>query len=381
MRTITREELYAMVWSEPTVKVAKGLSVSDVAVGKLCKKLAVPKPPLGYWAKKAAGKPVRQIPLPPLSKGGVAEAALTSRPAVSVPTIDDTELKRFASRVPEPDPNFNVRSAPWEMLVGQDAKRRAAGIAAVIDQMLRDQGATVIRQRNQQQYELMGQVFSFKVEEVQETVVVGHKKPDIKSMSALQREYARRLGTDKPTPITRRQPTGKLVLSVTGLYSSGHQQTWSDTKQRLEQKISSVVVGVLRLVHLCKEREDSRREEEKREFERQRPIALRTLRKEHLAFVLGKWREAFELRRFIADVEQHVGDRPRKEPELREWLEWLRAYADEVDPVASERFFIPFSDEQVADEVGIGGHMFKPARPWEANYEKRDAWLEQDDED
>lgn len=47
-RDLTREELFALVWEKPTQELAKELGVSDVAVGKLCARLQVPKPPRGY---------------------------------------------------------------------------------------------------------------------------------------------------------------------------------------------------------------------------------------------------------------------------------------------------------------------------------------------
>jgi len=47
--------LRELVWSMPTVDVAKLFGVSDVAVGKLCKKLGVPKPRLGFWRKVETG--------------------------------------------------------------------------------------------------------------------------------------------------------------------------------------------------------------------------------------------------------------------------------------------------------------------------------------
>lgn len=62
-RKITREELFAMVWERPTQAVAKELGVSDVAVGKLCARLQVPKPPRGYWARIEAGQTPRRPPL------------------------------------------------------------------------------------------------------------------------------------------------------------------------------------------------------------------------------------------------------------------------------------------------------------------------------
>lgn len=42
--------------------VAKEYGVSDVALGKICKKLHVPLPGRGYWAKKAAQRPVPPQP-------------------------------------------------------------------------------------------------------------------------------------------------------------------------------------------------------------------------------------------------------------------------------------------------------------------------------
>lgn len=49
---LTREKVFEMVWSGPKSKVAKDLGISDVAVTKICRKLAVPMPPQGYWVRK-----------------------------------------------------------------------------------------------------------------------------------------------------------------------------------------------------------------------------------------------------------------------------------------------------------------------------------------
>ena len=48
-------ELERLVWEMPTTKVAELFGVSDVAVGKRCKKHGIKKPPRGYWAKINAG--------------------------------------------------------------------------------------------------------------------------------------------------------------------------------------------------------------------------------------------------------------------------------------------------------------------------------------
>lgn len=64
MAKLTREELYTFVWDRPMTKLAKEFGLSDVALHKICRKHDIPTPPLGYWAKKAHGKPVTNTPLP-----------------------------------------------------------------------------------------------------------------------------------------------------------------------------------------------------------------------------------------------------------------------------------------------------------------------------
>jgi hypothetical protein len=61
---LTRQELYAKVWTIPVRHLAQEFGLSDVGLAKLCKRRNIPTPPLGYWAKKAHGKPVSKPRLP-----------------------------------------------------------------------------------------------------------------------------------------------------------------------------------------------------------------------------------------------------------------------------------------------------------------------------
>lgn len=67
--TLTREQLYEMVWAKPGTEVAKELGVSDVAVLKACIRLGVPRPSRGYWARIQVGHCLPQTPLSPLRNG------------------------------------------------------------------------------------------------------------------------------------------------------------------------------------------------------------------------------------------------------------------------------------------------------------------------
>ncbi len=59
-----REKLYQEIWTDPVTEVAKRYQMSDVNLRKICKKLNVPLPPVGYWAKLRAGKKVFKPILP-----------------------------------------------------------------------------------------------------------------------------------------------------------------------------------------------------------------------------------------------------------------------------------------------------------------------------
>jgi hypothetical protein len=49
------KELRTLIWSKPATELARDFGISDVAIGKRCKALGIPKPPPGFWAKVAAG--------------------------------------------------------------------------------------------------------------------------------------------------------------------------------------------------------------------------------------------------------------------------------------------------------------------------------------
>lgn len=63
---LTREELYARIWSKPIRDNAKELGLSDVGLGKLCRRSGIPLPPQGYWLMAPGQERDRLIePLPP----------------------------------------------------------------------------------------------------------------------------------------------------------------------------------------------------------------------------------------------------------------------------------------------------------------------------
>lgn len=64
-----RTTLYEEIWAEPIRTVARRYGVSDVALAKVCRRLAVPRPGRGYRARRAAGQNPRRQPLPKTPEG------------------------------------------------------------------------------------------------------------------------------------------------------------------------------------------------------------------------------------------------------------------------------------------------------------------------
>jgi len=76
-RTLSREELYELIWSMPATKLAKEIGISDVGLGKICRRMEVPKPALGYWRKvEVGGRIPRKPKLKELSLKGQRQATI-----------------------------------------------------------------------------------------------------------------------------------------------------------------------------------------------------------------------------------------------------------------------------------------------------------------
>ncbi|HEV2485596.1 MAG TPA: hypothetical protein VGT08_08690 [Terracidiphilus sp.] len=84
-QSLTREELYNLVWAKPMTEVGKDFQISDRAMAKLCARRQVPVPPRGYWAKKSVGKASPRPPLPEIVKQPAPERKVRIKPVRQAP--------------------------------------------------------------------------------------------------------------------------------------------------------------------------------------------------------------------------------------------------------------------------------------------------------
>lgn len=103
--TMTREELYEQVWSEPMQTLARKYGMSDRGLAKNCAHMRVPVPGRGYWAKKAVGNaPARTLlpQLPPNSSLTPSDITLTIVSRSESSSEPEGDAVKAAPPLPEP---------------------------------------------------------------------------------------------------------------------------------------------------------------------------------------------------------------------------------------------------------------------------------------
>ncbi|MFC3321284.1 hypothetical protein [Mesorhizobium cantuariense] len=90
-----REDLYEQVWATPINYLAEKFGVSGSYLARVCEALNVPRPPVGYWQKKAVGKAKPRPELPTALPGDQLSWSRDKPIAVPVKTAsDESEMAR-----------------------------------------------------------------------------------------------------------------------------------------------------------------------------------------------------------------------------------------------------------------------------------------------
>ena len=104
-----RDSLYEEVWATPMAKLAQKYGISDVGLAKVCRKLAIPLPGRGYWAKKDAGQAVEKMPLPSFKE---PYRLMMPKPKPEAPRIESfttSDERAQVAKVEERDPQFILK--------------------------------------------------------------------------------------------------------------------------------------------------------------------------------------------------------------------------------------------------------------------------------
>lgn len=346
--TLTREEIYELVWSEPMSVVAPRLGLSDRGLAKACERLKIPRPGRGYWEKKRRGRAVRRPPLRPLPAGhhGLrvvpvrkkAAATMTS-PAVleqkaleaDTPITVPEKVERYHRLVREARPVLTGRqktkgrgpSDPAECLtiaVGRTALPRALRIMDTLIKALEQRGYPVRTGPDGTVVHVHGVDLRIGLEE-----------------RTRRKEVRRRSWGDYTT--YEFEPTGQLTLRILSYTAGGVRQTWSDGKrQRLEQCLNNFIVGLVAAAESRRRAEEEKRayeraqaEEELLEGTRRLVIERERNRTQTFARWTEEWQRGIAMRSYLDAVRAAAGETP--DQDLQSWIDWAESYLSKIPVV------------------------------------------------
>jgi hypothetical protein len=366
-----RTKLYEEVWAEAVTKVAKRYGVSDVALRKICKRLSVPLPPLGYWAKLAAGK---KLGIPPLPEYAGNPVIVSSRFVQDEPVEADPDhlvARRLSeeqaenriivsARLNSPHPLIVATQQAFNQSKHKDHRNLPLAGRGTLDIAVSEENlprALRILDALIKAMELRGMRVRIETEGKHHTLI------DVQGEAIPVRMVENTVRTERiPTARERQEqekygwsylpnrylynPTGQLKLGVIGWSYGDMRKAVSDsTRQKIEQRLNEFLVN-LEVEAVQRRRDTERREQQHRIWEEQERIRReqeerRKQEIERLKILESNahdWRRAEDVRRYVAAVEAKAireGESMDSESKLGRWITWARNKADWIDPLVA----------------------------------------------
>jgi hypothetical protein len=109
--TLSREDLYELVWSKPMRDLAKDFGISDVGLAKRCRRLGIPVPGRGYWARIDAGQQPYRPKLPARDPQRFDDGALTVAPSPDQPDVAGSDSE--GNQGSETEASIAQRDETW----------------------------------------------------------------------------------------------------------------------------------------------------------------------------------------------------------------------------------------------------------------------------
>lgn len=365
--SFTREEFYELVWSKPMTHLAKQFAISDVALHKMCRKQNIPTPPLGWWAKKTAGKKVTQTPLPKLKEGAsgkitIAGADLSGEPASLaeareqariIASTSETEAPGKPHRIVEhtlgqlrrakPDEKGLVRVGSLGVITCEVSPQSIDRLATLLPKIVwaaTRQGFELKAGESAAVFERDDQTVGFSITEQVKREKHVLTDAEQAKLDAWQRKRDRQIASrswdwsfDRPTfPEWDYHPTGQLTFEFENSYfwDLSPRRSFRDAKvQRLDNMADDIAVG-LAVFAAAKVEDRAKRDAEARRVEDERRKREEAARAKHiedrrvagLTAIFGELDELNHLRRLTATLLEHASD--DTSPRVATFLRWAK---------------------------------------------------------
>jgi hypothetical protein len=365
--TLTREQLYESVWATPPSKLAMTIGISDVAIGKICRKLNVPKPYRGYWAKIEAGHKVRKTPLPEgsssrpetitirVSRSAQKPKSLL-RPGGAVATAIQAIQENTTLTIPS-----DLRTAhPIVHRTNQLLQKQKADAgygfvqSSSNDQCIHVRVSKALVRRAMLIMQALIDLFEksgWRVEADEKTWACiktesGAIRFKLEETLKAEKEKSS-LGWDR----TVYKPTGELAFKIDEYFAKGTRKNWRDKPGKpLEKQLLEIPAAILITLEAVKIEKDRRAEERRIQEERwqrhqdeQRKIAekARSIKEELerrrvLEEKSDEWFKSQRLEQFLDACEKSLNS-PQlellKDRRIEKWFQWAREHAGRINPL------------------------------------------------
>lgn len=373
---LSREALYIKVWETPTIKLAKEFGVSDVAIGKMCKRLDVPKPSLGYWRRVETGQKKK---IPPLGKPSEkTKLGVWIYPKSEERTLEFAEEykeqnliaeQKIAEKLNEINfPKIKVSSTLYkphpliEKTKNAFSKKETDVYGALCGSWQEEHlNLRVSRKHFNRALQIMDALIKAleklggKVSIVSDRQMLTEIKLEETKLSISLREdfkrFERELSAEekKSRYASDRyyyEPTGNFSITVEGVYNI--HGSWRDKETiRLEDNLNAIILGVFRIVEECRQKEIERKNEERRQienaiqYEKRKIIQKKELEcRNFLENLSAQWRKSRDLLNFLQEFEakliEEKGELSPDSDEAR-LLEWAYSHAAQLNPILNDQ--------------------------------------------
>ena len=341
-----REELYKEVWEQPLLKLAPRYGISAVALGKVCRRLKIPVPGRGYWAKLAVGKRAKRLPLREFKDAPHVRRLKTS--LTPKPTIDSTdpELAQIAAVESKPialkaEQHEFVRSSEGRLRrartdkygiiepptdrpcvrirVSKELLDRALALMSTVLFALEEKGFQVSVSENATSVRIFGQDVKFSIIE------------DLRIKESRKEQGYRRMKT-----VNIYERSGNLAFHIRE-DEKGYRRRWADGKEQRVEDLLPECLGGLMMVARAKriwfEELERRRAEREKEIKAREDFARMV---QQLEKWLDGWNKAKQIREFVAAFQKDCtakGVPTTEDSPKGKWIAWALRQADRCDPL------------------------------------------------
>ncbi|MBI5314737.1 MAG: hypothetical protein HZB34_02055 [Nitrospirae bacterium] len=364
--SIPRHQLYEQVWSQPMTRLACQYGISDVALAKICRKLAIPYPGRGYWRRKQTGKIVKQLPLPPSADPTKQSATISKRSLAQSGDHLSIQAKEKIQSELTSEPRIEVPDrlvSPHRLLSGRLTPLRSPKVnnyGAVSSGGFRDLNLRVSPSSLPRALRIMNALFHALESRGYQLSLDGGAKSSLSVRIdgepihfGLEERFRREAHPDQHNdrlPAWQRQrytyvATGKLLLKVTEWGAQGLRKVWTDCKAaKVEACLNEFIGGLLKVAHAVRA-ERLRREEEhrarveaqRRQWAEEERRKKEEARKNYLMKEAEAWGQAQNVRTYVTAFREkfvaRYGD-IQAGSQADQWIRWACRQADSLDPLA-----------------------------------------------